>query len=543
MKILELHTTTYLLISILLLGAILRLNNINQPFTDYIDWRQADVAIIADNFYRGNWNILYPETSWNGPGKNYLGMEFQTISYLTALLYLILGQHDWVGRVVAVLFGLWGIFALFKLVDRVWDREHAIVSAAVMAILPGSVFVERSFIPDPVMVSLVVTCFWLLIEFLRTDRPAYLILTVLSGVLGVLTKISGLIVGIPMLYVVYSILRKRDKLNSSSMSKLVIASSLVLTPVILYYLWALHLSRTYPPYYIAGSGNWLWNSGFEEWFKQKFFLPVLYWDFDHWIWTKPVIILVMLGLILLPPHRGIEKESMPISKYSSVRTPWLFHWWIFAGVLYYIIGAQELVINSWNFHVINPAASVLAARGIISLANIVKHLLRANFFHATVVVVLLAILISGQVNLRNMYNPVWKSNAIESYKLGLALNQNSSPENLVITMTGSGSPSAIYYSKRRGWIFPPSRKDINWSSGMVEDDSKAIRLLDELLKKGVDFVGLTNNCKRKLKEISPKFFTHIEKTFELKKESEEWVIYQVKNRDYLRVPAADQSRK
>ena len=79
---------------------------------------------MADNFYDTNWNIFYPEVSWGGDGPNYQGREFQTVSYLAALLYVIVGQQDWVGRSVAVMFGLWGIFALYQLVLERTERPR-----------------------------------------------------------------------------------------------------------------------------------------------------------------------------------------------------------------------------------------------------------------------------------------------------------------------------------------------------------------------------------------------------------------------------------
>jgi 4-amino-4-deoxy-L-arabinose transferase-like glycosyltransferase len=132
--------------------------------------------MMAENYHSTNWNILCTKLNWDGPGPGYQGREFQTLSYLTALLYLLVGQHDWVGRAVAVMFGLWGIFALYQLVRRVWDEQRAVASAAVMALLPGSIFIERSFLPDPAMVALVTTATWLLVAYLQTDRWHYLIL-------------------------------------------------------------------------------------------------------------------------------------------------------------------------------------------------------------------------------------------------------------------------------------------------------------------------------------------------------------------------------
>ena len=97
--------STCLLTAILIVGAILRFNHITQPLIDAFSWRETDTAMMAENYYSTNWNILRTKLNWDGPGPGYQGREFQTLSYLAALLYLLVGQHDWVGRAVAVLFG------------------------------------------------------------------------------------------------------------------------------------------------------------------------------------------------------------------------------------------------------------------------------------------------------------------------------------------------------------------------------------------------------------------------------------------------------
>ena len=90
------------IVIILAAAALLRLNRLDQPYTDYINWRQASTAMMADNYYHTNRNIFYPQVNWGGPGPNYQGREFQTLSYVAAMLYGLVGQHDWVGRAVAV---------------------------------------------------------------------------------------------------------------------------------------------------------------------------------------------------------------------------------------------------------------------------------------------------------------------------------------------------------------------------------------------------------------------------------------------------------
>src|SRR5439155_22194369 len=112
-------------------------------------------------------------------------------------------------RSVSITLGLWGIFALYQLVRRVWDDERALVSAALMAVLPGAVFIERSFLPDPAMVALVITSLWMLVRYCQTEKVHYLVLSALVGCLGILTKLPGIIIGLPAIYAIYAIFGRR----------------------------------------------------------------------------------------------------------------------------------------------------------------------------------------------------------------------------------------------------------------------------------------------------------------------------------------------
>lgn len=524
MKIRNDRTTTYLLIAILLVAAILRLNHINQPYADVFSWRQSDTAIMADNFYRKNWNIFYPGVSWNGPEPNYQGCEFQTATYISALLYILVGQHDWVGRGVAVTFGLWGIFALYQLVRRVWDKERAIASAAVMAVLPGSIFIERSFIPDPVMVALVVTSFWLLVSYLQTERWHYLVLASLIGTWGFLTKLPGLIVGIPMIYAMLAILGRKQMLRSKKLATIGIAAVFTLTIVITYYLWARHLSLTHPPYHITGGGNWLWDDGLAQWFSQNYFLPKLSSIFRNWMWTTFGIALVLLGLLLpLPKKENSQDYISDLPYINSPKAPWLFHWWMLGGLIFYFFGARELVNNPWNFHILNPAAAALAGHALIVIASFTTRIARLPTAIIITILFLFFLGMSGQKALKYNYYPY----ADTGYKLGLELRQRSQPNDLVVTIANDiGDPVAIYYSKQRGWVFPPAASKIDWSQ-LPEDDNQAIRLLEELRAKGADWFGIVDEHKKELRKKYPKFMEHLDRTCNLEKESSEFLIYRI----------------
>jgi hypothetical protein len=519
------------IVCILLVATILRLYNIRQPFIDVFSWRQASTAMMAENFFLRNANILYPEVNWTGPGPNYQGREFQTITYIAALLYRLIGQQDWIGRGIAVLFGVWGIWALYQLVRRVWDEKHALAAATMMTILPGSIFINRSFLPDPVMVSLVTTSLWMLVAYLQTNRNFYLLLAAIMACIAFLTKLPGLLIGFPMVYATITILAAKKELSLKRLSVMVLVGVAVLLPVVAYYLWARHLSLSYPPYHFAGSGNWLWDEGVKEWIKNAYFLTNFYFILEYWLWGMAGIALVFIGLIFPPANLHIKQVRL--NNNSFVTTPWLFHWWLAGCAFYYFIGAQELVRNPWNFHIYDPVAAIFAGRALILLTTIAPVPAGAT---ATVSFSRLAVIlaITGFCSFLLLKNELYASHTAESsYRLGLALGKVSKPEDLVVTIPEDiGDPVAIYYSKRRGWVFPPATK--HWApTELPQLDEESIKLLEDLRRQSADWFGIVATHYKDIEEKHPLLAQHINKTCIKQTQTKDYVIYKILKSDEI----------
>lgn len=498
-----------LLLAALAVGAALRLERVRQPYVDAFSWRQASTAMIAANYYRTNPNILYPEVDWTGPGPGYQGREFQTVTYLASIGYRLFGHRDWVGRAVAVMFGLGGIIALFALVRRAWDESRAIVAAWVMAVLPGSVFVDRSFLPDPAMVALMTAAVWLWLRYLQTRAIGALIGAAVVGALGGLTKITGLIVGLPMLYAALSLRGWRGLMRPRELLPSLACAALILIPVAAYYAWARHLALTYPPHHFAGSGNWLWDLGLARVAEQRFFLPGLANRATVWLWTMPVIIMLAAGLLLRPSPGEEERKG----------TPWLFHWWLAGGAVLFLGGGRELVDNPWNLHILNPAVAALAAHALVTAAMFVGRRVDARLSTLVIAVALVTVVHYSRPRLGWMYHPY----AGPGREMGLAIREVSEPDELVVTIAdASPDPVAIFYSERRGWVFPPAHR---WApTAAISDDERAIEILEELRSLGARWFGVVTKTNDLDSEL-PLFARHLaEHTREVVRTAD-WVIY------------------
>jgi 4-amino-4-deoxy-L-arabinose transferase-like glycosyltransferase len=524
------YKSSALLILILVIGALLRVEHVTQPFVDKFSWRQVSTAMMAQNFYRGQWNILYPEVDWGGPGPNYQGREFQTVSYAAAILYNAFGQHEWVARSVTVAFGLWGIFALYQLIRRVWDDERALVGAALMAVLPGAVFLERSFLPDPGMVALVITSLWLLVAYCQTEKVHYLVLSTVVGCLGILTKIPGIIVGLPAIYAIYAILGRRA-LEARKLVALVAAAASVLIIISGYYLWARYLSLTYPPYHFAGAHQFISFDKLPRWIGHYYFLPTLFRHVFAWLWTWPVVILVLIGL-LVPPlkqeARGAEAKGVP----------WFFHWFGAALVIQYFAEAQHLVDDPNNMHIWNPFAAAMGGHAIVSVSQLIGRRGLGFLRIPAIIVIIVIVGLVGRQRLKSPYEPYYAS----SYHIGTKLSKIADPNDLVISF--GVNPCTIYYSKLRGWPFPPTEL---WHTSLAFDYGELdIKALKSLWERGAKWLAISNSNDDYLNANDFKrgrgkdIWAYIRTNFELYDDSEDGMIFRLP--PYQAQPTLSESR-
>jgi 4-amino-4-deoxy-L-arabinose transferase-like glycosyltransferase len=499
------------IVGVLLLAALLRFPGINQPYVDFFAWREADTASIADAFASGNWNIFLPQVRWGGPGPNYIGAEFQTVSYITAFGYKAFGAAPWVGRVVSVAFGLWGVFALYQLVCRVWDTPRGIASAAVMAVLPGSAFIERSFVPDGAMTALMTTSLWMLVAYCQTERPRYLITAALAGMIGGLTKITGGILVIPAIYAVTSMFGPR--LGERGIQLRLTAAVLgVAVPVIAYYLWARHLAWSFPPHHFAGEYAFIWNSRF-SWWQHNYFLAE-FWGISNFLWSLPFIALAIVGSLL--PHRA-QKGRV---------APWLFHAWLVAMVVRYVIEAQHLVSDPQNLQLFSPMMAAFAGHALVGLANGGIPFQNKQAGALFSILIFSGASILGQIQTHHyFYQNVYQ----DHYILSRNLAELSRPTDLVISM--GPEPIVLYHSQRKGWVFPPP------DSGMAAWDygEHDISILRELRAQGGRWLVISSlngyagwSGQEFLRVRYPALYRGIFQYFDLVREIPEGLIFHAK---------------
>ncbi|MBN2115876.1 MAG: glycosyltransferase family 39 protein [Anaerolineales bacterium] len=108
---------------------------------------------------------------------------------LVAFTYRFTGEQLWVARVYSSLFWLVGGIFLFLLAREFVSFEGALLSTAYYLIFPYAIIGSRSFQPDPLMVMLVLSFWWMFARYLTPDpspkrRGETWLNALLAGLLG-----------------------------------------------------------------------------------------------------------------------------------------------------------------------------------------------------------------------------------------------------------------------------------------------------------------------------------------------------------------------
>jgi 4-amino-4-deoxy-L-arabinose transferase-like glycosyltransferase len=472
--------------------------------------------MMADNFLERGWNIFYPEVNWTGPGPSHQGREFQIVSFLAAVLNKIIGWQDWHGRLIAVVFGFWTLLAFYLLSAEVVGSRRAWAPAIVLAVTPGVAFIDRSFLPEPAMLAFTTTGIWLLLLHLKTKRVIFLWLASLFVCLGILAKLPGIsIIGVAI-WACWSDMRLTYDPGRKALKRLLAALMLTLLLCVLYYRWAIYLGNSYPPYHVAGYGYLFQDPvGF---FKKAFYLPQLA---NHlpWLIGLPILLLAAIGGLAV--FGSQENES---------RFGGLYRVWLISAAGLYLFAAEEFTANPWNLVSLCLPIAGLAGEGWLKLAQQGARAERLLF--SSVVVVLL--FWSGASAVVTLKAPV----SFASWQLGNRLRELSAPGELVVTAAAEiGNPTAIYYSRRRGWVFPPGglcppggpTEDDDWS--LLEDDAAAVRRLRVLQTSGANWVGIARGAKDRIGQLllarNASLLDYLRKIAVFAEETDDWLIYKL----------------
>src|SRR3989338_394070 len=352
-----------LFITLILIVVPFRLYHLTYPILDSFNFRQAQTATFALNFYKHGINLFRTELDIFCIGRQkYLTLEFPIYEALVAVLYKLLFVSDIWGRLVSITFGFIGAWYLYKIVGLlIRNKKIAVYSIFFFIFAPLNMFYQRAFMIEPTIIALLLAGTFYYLEWVNyQDRKSYF-LALLLLTFGFMHK--GLYGPFWLLPMVMYYLKKNSFKQIFSFKFLFV----ILVPLILLFWWQHHVNsiNTYAGHVfftLTNPGQIEWNFGF---FTDR--LSASEWSFRlhqvlNGIFLKPGLIFFIIGLFVV---KKIDKSNF-------------FLFWIISQFIYFVTLFR---IQQQNYYqtIMVPAFSVLMAIGLSLTTDVINRKIRIIF--------------------------------------------------------------------------------------------------------------------------------------------------------------------
>jgi len=171
---------------------LIRLTGItNPPLEAAHNWRQSLTCMIAQNFYEGDNNIMYPVINMAGNKSGIIGSEFPLFNYLIYLLSLLSGYTHWYGRLINLVVSSIGIYYFYLLTVRLINKNTAF-NASIVLLSSVWFAYSRKIMPDTFSIALVIAGLYYGYEFMHKGNVFRLLGFFILVTAGGLSKIPAL---------------------------------------------------------------------------------------------------------------------------------------------------------------------------------------------------------------------------------------------------------------------------------------------------------------------------------------------------------------
>jgi len=411
-----------------------------------LEWRPADLAAIALNYYRNGFDFLHPQILWGGNGPGYVEMEFPLLPYCMALLYAVFGVHEWVALVIPVLCGIGLAVVVNRLTTHVFGPAAGLIAGLLVATGPTWLAMSTGLWPDAPPVFCGTLGLYLLARWIDDGSNRRFVAAGCLVSLAILLKLTSLYLVLPVLFLFWVKYRHR----CLEVPQLWLFVTLVLLAPVLWYAHAYRLFLQYQNTFgIIASGYMKFGTAAlfaDPRFYAKTFLRVVLFH------TTPLgFFLVALG-IWRPPDRPAA---------------YLFHVWLAAVLIYFIVAAQGIYLGHYQYALpIVPPAAALAGWGLVVLLRRleVEPPIRTSLSSRAVAFAVIALLAGNAIAsnyLLEARGMDFRKLSLEKMRTGKALAGLTAPGDLVVVVdadmddrtpqTSMTPPEVFYFSDRRGW--------------------------------------------------------------------------------------------
>ncbi len=428
----------------------LRFIGIGNPILDAAPTRQANNAQIARNYYLHHNPFLLAELDINGTTPIYQFLELPIIPYAVSVFYRILGGvHEWIYRLITLLFSLATFLMLYQFVKLVYGRTTAVAAAAAYSLSPLEIILAKSLLVESVISFFSLASIFFLYRWIFLGNKTAYLISCFCLTTVVLLKPYSMYLFLPIAYLFYL---KNGFLFPRQISFWFLISFCI-TSFMFYVICQNQLIATGLPtvYAISGMlGDSLWSIGTASAMPIGLSVKRLYAVFTQDMIT-PIMFLPLLSGIFVKTHSRVKG---------------LFHLWLLTVGIYFLMSSCAVASHGYYSLPALLPCSVFVGIGINQMIQGGFFRSKKFFYQKTGVVFLILIALICTLRETGMsYFATREQKAL--LEAGLKINTLIEKDAVIIAHSRELSPtSLLYYARRKGFVTK------NISIGGIEESIK-----------------------------------------------------------------------
>lgn len=415
------------LIVLFTLAFIPRTYRIDNPVADWHSWRQADTAAVTRNFVKEGYTPLFPKfDSFNSLNEGNLPnpdrfffAEFPIYNSIVYFFYSLFGVNEVYARLVSIFFSSLTAVVLFLLVRRYSTNVVALTSALFFALNPYNIYYGRVIMPDPLHVFFGVLTLYLVSIWVEKKTIIWPILAGITMTICILTKPYGLVLGLPILY----LLIQAYGLTVYKQFSIYLFAVITLLP---FFAWRLHI-QNYPEGMFGTA--WLFNQG-DIRFTGAYFRWMIYDRLNRLILATGGFVLFCIGAI----SSFTKKEA------------WFYGTWLAGIGIFFVVIAKGNVTHDYYQLPIVPIASIFMAKAVEFLLTLSRPFIQRTAIISITGILVLLMIAFGWYEVRGFFN----INRPEIVEVGKYIDENL-PEDVKVIAPYMSDPAFLYQTNRYGW--------------------------------------------------------------------------------------------
>ena len=428
------------MLALLVIGLLIRVPHLSQPFTALSSFRQTETAYPALIYHEQGINLLHPQlpvfgSPWQVP------FEFPLFQAMAALVMNLGVATDLALRATGLICFMATAVAVWGLVRHLSTRTAAVIALLVFLLSPFNIWWSRSSMIEYMATALSVGYVWAGMIWIDKRQNRFAALAIVLGSLAMAVKVTSAVFWMVPLLLYWS-RGPRPPLRVLLRDQLNVSLVLLLVPLIVCVLWTHYadgIKASSPATsWLTSEALFTWNFGtIAQRLSVHAWYDVLY-PFDSLVTGLPFWgFLILCGIAALREKRAV----------------WIGI--ILAGALPVIVFFNLYVVQEYYLAAVTPAVAAVLGYAIDGIIRYWKP----TPLRVVSVLAMLAALGSAIVAQRNFLAPIYTNQVADPENVlpqAREIDAGTHPQNLIVFDGLTWSPAVPYYARRRGMMLNPN---------------------------------------------------------------------------------------